>query len=64
MANVDKSCRISLGVCRDGSDVRGYFAWSFLDNFDWHEGYHIRFGLYQVDIGRSLERRAKASALW
>jgi beta-glucosidase/6-phospho-beta-glucosidase/beta-galactosidase len=52
------------GMCRDGSDARGYFAWSFLDNFEWRNGFQIRFGFHQVDVGRSLERRAKASAFW
>ncbi|KAG0605148.1 hypothetical protein M758_9G035200 [Ceratodon purpureus] len=53
-----------LLAIQDGSDARGYFTWSFLDNFEWGEGYQTRFGFYQVDIGRSLERRAKASAFW
>ncbi|MFF1383899.1 GH1 family beta-glucosidase [Arthrobacter sp. NPDC058288] len=47
----------------DGVDVRGYLAWSFLDNFEWSFGYHQRFGLVRVDY-RTQERIPKASALW
>ncbi|CAE8676341.1 unnamed protein product, partial [Polarella glacialis] len=43
-----------------GADVRGYFAWSFLDNFEWAEGYGKRFGLVRVDYA-TQERMVKAS---
>jgi beta-glucosidase len=46
-----------------GVDLRGYYAWSFLDNFEWARGYLPRFGLVYVDY-RTQERIPKASARW
>ena len=48
---------------RDGADVRGYFHWSFLDNFEWAEGYRMRFGLIYVDYS-TMERIPKDSYMW
>ncbi|QES10145.1 beta-glucosidase [Streptomyces venezuelae] len=47
----------------EGADVRGYFIWSILDNFEWAEGYRQRFGLVHVDY-ETLARTPKASYAW
>ena len=49
---------------RDGADVRGHFAWSLLDNFEWAQGYTKRFGLVFVDYKDGLTRHPKSSAYW
>jgi beta-glucosidase len=46
-----------------GVDVRGYFVWSLLDNFEWMSGYSDRFGLIYVDYA-SLQRIPKSSFHW
>ncbi|XP_052201373.1 beta-glucosidase 46 [Diospyros lotus] len=48
---------------RKGADVRGYFTWSLLDNFEWICGYTIRFGLHHVDYA-TLKRSPRLSATW
>ena len=44
----------------EGVPLRGYFVWSFMDNFEWAEGYSKRFGVVRVDF-ETLERTVKDS---
>ena len=47
----------------DDVDIRGYFQWSLMDNFEWASGYRERFGIVHVDFG-TQKRTLKDSALW
>ncbi|KAL9271971.1 Beta-glucosidase 6-like protein [Drosera capensis] len=51
-------------ITLDGCNVKGYFAWSLLDNWEWAAGYTNRFGLYFVDYGDKTKRYAKDSVQW
>lgn len=62
--NFHKSYLAALArAIRNGADVRGYFVWSLVDNFEWIDGYSQRYGLYYVDR-QTLERVPKLSAKW
>ncbi len=61
---VDHLAELARAIA-DGVDVRGYFHWSLLDNFEWAEGYEPRFGLAAVDYGtgtRTLRESARVYA--
>ncbi|MGW5195961.1 GH1 family beta-glucosidase [Streptomyces spiralis] len=66
IAYLDGHVRALHRAVEAGVDVRGYFVWSLLDNFEWAEGYARRFGLVHVDFGdpATLERTPKASYHW
>ncbi|GAA0364703.1 GH1 family beta-glucosidase [Microbispora corallina] len=55
--------RAAHAALEKGADLRGYFVWSLLDNFEWARGYHMRFGLVRVDYD-TLERTPRDSARW
>ncbi|GAG58474.1 unnamed protein product, partial [marine sediment metagenome] len=48
---------------QQGADIRGYYLWSLMDNFEWTYGYSKRFGIVYVDF-KTQERILKDSALW
>ncbi|MEY4531397.1 MAG: hypothetical protein RLZZ156_2118 [Deinococcota bacterium] len=55
--------KASLEAIQHGAKLNGYFAWSFLDNFEWAEGYEKRFGMTYVDF-ITQKRTVKASGHW
>ncbi|KAH1032641.1 hypothetical protein J1N35_044815 [Gossypium stocksii] len=60
----DYLSNLSAAIREDKCDVRGYFVWSLLDNWEWNSGYTVRFGLYYVDYKNNLTRIPKASVQW
>ncbi|MYR45390.1 GH1 family beta-glucosidase [Streptomyces sp. SID5910] len=63
IAFLDAHVRALHRALEAGVDVRGYFVWSLLDNFEWAEGYARRFGLVHVDFATQA-RTPKASYRW
>jgi beta-glucosidase len=60
---LDGHVRALHRALEQGVDVRGYFVWSLMDNFEWAEGYARRFGLVHIDYD-TLERTPKSSYAW
>jgi beta-glucosidase len=60
---LDAHLRALHAAIAEGVDVRGYFAWSLMDNFEWARGYAMRFGIVHVDYETQV-RTPRDSALW
>lgn len=63
-----RTCKVSMKIqelkkAAEEVDIRGYFQWSLMDNFEWAKGYSDRFGLVYVDY-RNQQRIMKDSAFW
>ncbi|CAN6556771.1 unnamed protein product [Malus baccata var. baccata] len=56
-------CYLQAAI-KKGVKVKGYFAWSVLDNFEWNDGYTVRFGIKFVDYDHGLRRYSKKSTYW
>ncbi|AWB92722.1 GH1 family beta-glucosidase [Aeromicrobium chenweiae] len=63
IAYIESHLASLVAVREQGVDVRGYFAWSLMDNFEWAEGYDKRFGIVHVDYETQV-RTPKDSARW
>lgn len=60
----DSHLKFLLEAIKGGANVKGYYAWSFSDSFEWDAGYTVRFGLIYVDYKDNLKRYPKYSAFW
>lgn len=47
-----------------GADVRGYFAWSLMDNYEWNQGMNARFGLYATDTATKTRTPREAAQIY
>lgn len=61
IAFIEKATDGVASCIADDIPVKGYFYWSLLDNFEWHRGYTMTFGLIQVDRKNGMKRQVKPS---
>jgi beta-glucosidase len=62
IAYMKEHLRVVQRMIREGIDIRGYFWWSLMDNYEWLEGLRPRFGLYHVDFDTLARRPTEASS--
>ena len=55
---------VRLAIVEDKVNVKGYFVWSMVDNFEWANGYTVRFGITYVDYAHNQTRYLKDSFYW
>ncbi|RDX87200.1 Beta-glucosidase 40, partial [Mucuna pruriens] len=60
----DYLINLLASITDDGCNVKGYFVWSLLDNWEWQSGFTSRFGLYFIDYKDNLKRYPKQSVEW
>ena len=60
---IEKHIEVLERCLKNGMDIKGYFYWSLIDNYEWFQGFQSRFGLYEVDFD-TLERRPTRTAIY
>jgi len=60
----DHLASLSAAIYSDNIPVRGYFHWSLIDNFEWADGFSMRFGLYRVDYGTKERIRRNSAEIY
>ncbi|KAG8367195.1 hypothetical protein BUALT_Bualt16G0047400 [Buddleja alternifolia] len=63
-AHLDHFAQMKLAIDVDRVKLKGYFLWSLFDNYEWAEGYTVRFGMVYVDYVNGFIRYPKNSAIW
>ncbi|XP_017973289.1 PREDICTED: beta-glucosidase 12 isoform X2 [Theobroma cacao] len=61
---LDGHLKSLLKAIREGVNIKGYYVWAFLDDFEWTSGYTLRFGFTYIDFKNNLRRYLKYSAYW
>src|SRR5579884_4162199 len=51
-------------LLQEGVDLRGYFHWTLADNFEWNEGWHLRFGLFELDTATQTRKPRPSGELY